>query len=181
MENGKKEELKTLEGHYNRIESIEIARKALLGRKRLSMRFLMYLCFSLVFFIALGTAVILIEINSRVEKKLRLLEITNEFTLEISQARRFEKNFFLYGTNLNDALENVYHAKNILDQNRDELKNILGKDKHERIISSIISNISHYKSLLNRLIKTERSEMVSPEFLSTKKEIEAELRNYGRR
>lgn len=180
MENGKKEELKTLEGHYDRIESIEIARKALLGRKRLSMRFLMYLCFSLVFFIALGTAVILIAINSEVERKLRFLEITNEFTLEISQARRFEKNFFLYGTNLDDALENIYHAKNILKQNRAELNNILGKDKHERIISSITSNINHYESLLDRLIKTERSEMVSSAFQPTKKEIEAELRKYGR-
>jgi two-component system, NtrC family, sensor kinase len=180
MENGKKEELKTLEGHYDRIESIEIARKALLGRKHLSMRFLMYLCFSLVFFIALGTAVILIAINSEVERKLRFLEITNEFTLEISQARRFEKNFFLYGTNLNDALENIYHAKNILNQNRDELQNILSKDKHERVILSIISNINHYESLIDRLIKTERSEMVSPAFQPTKKEIEAELRKYGR-
>ena len=180
MENGKEEELKTLKGHYDRIESIEVARRALLDRKRLSMRFLMYLCFSLVFLIAFGTAVILIMTNSQVEKKLRFLEITNDFTMEISQARRFEKNFFLYGTNLNDALENVYHAKNILDQNRNELKKILGKDKHERIISSIISNINHYEILLNRLIKTEPSKMVSPKFHSTKKEIEVELRKYGR-
>ena len=180
MENGEKEELKTLEGHYNRIESIEVARKALVGRKRLSMRFLMYLCFSLVFFIALGTAVILITTNSEVEKKLRLLEITNDFTMEISQARRFEKNFFLYGTNLDDALENIYQAKNILDQNRAELKEILGEGIHGRIISNIVSNINHYEILLDRLIKTERSEMVSPKFHSTKKEIEVELRKYGR-
>jgi hypothetical protein len=66
MENEEKKELKTLEGHYNRIEAIELARKALLDRKRLSMRFLMYLCFSLVFLIALGTAVILIITNSQV-------------------------------------------------------------------------------------------------------------------
>ncbi len=155
MENGKKKEPKILEGHYDRIESIEVARKALLGRKHLSMRFLMYLCFSLVFLIALGTAVTLIITNAQVEKKLRFLEITNDFTLEISQARRFEKNFFLYGTNLSDAMENIYHAKNILDQNRDELKKILGKDKHERIISSIVSNINDYQNLLNRLIKKD--------------------------
>jgi len=180
MENGKKKELRTLEGHYDRIESIEVARKALLDRKRLSMRFLMYLCFSLVFLIALGTAVILIITNSQVEKKLRFLEITNDFTMEISQARRFEKNFFLYGTNLNDALENIYHAENILDQNKDELKKILGKDKHERIISSIVSNINDYQNLLNRLIRTDRSKMVSPEFHLTKKEIEVKLRKDGR-
>lgn len=180
MENGEKKELKTLEGHYDRIESIELARKALLDRKRLSMRFLMYLCFSLVFLIALGTAVILIITNSQVEKKLRFLEITNDFTMEISQARRFEKNFFLYGTNLTDAMENIYYAKNILNQNKDELKEILGKDEHERIISSIVSNINDYQNLLNLLIKTDRSKMVSPEFNLTKKEIEVELRKYGR-
>ena len=181
MENEKKKEPKTLEGHYDRIESIEVARKALLGRKHLSMRFLMYLCFSLVFLIALGTAVMLIMTNSQVEEKLHILEITNDFTLEISQARRFEKNFFLYGTNLNDAMENIYHAKNILDHNRDELKKILGKDKHERIISSIVSNINDYQNLLDRLIKTDRSTMLSPEFHLTKKEIEVKLREYGRK
>jgi two-component system NtrC family sensor kinase len=181
MKNGKREELKTLEGHYDRIESIEVARKALLGRKHLSMRFLMYSCFSLVFLFALGTAVVLITTNYQVEKKLRFLEITNDFTLEISQARRFEKNFFLYGTNLNDAMENIYHAKSILDHNRDELKKILGKDKHERIISSIVSNINHYQNLLDRLIKTDRSTMISPEFHLTKKEIEVELRENGRK
>ena len=162
MENGERKELKTLEGHYDRIESIELARKALLDRKHLSMRFLMYLCFSLVFLIALATAVILIITNSQVEKKLRFLEITNDFTMEISQARRFEKNFFLYGTNLSDAMENIYYAKNILDQNKDELKKILGKDEHERIISSIVSNINDYHNLLNRLVKTDSSKMVSP-------------------
>jgi len=180
MENGKQKELRTLEGHYDRIESIEVARKALLDRKRMSMRFLMYLCFSLVFLIALGTAVILIITNSRVEKKLRFLEITNDLTVEISQARRFEKNFFLYGTNLNDAMENIYHAKNILDQNRNELKKILGKDEHERIMSSFVLNINDYQNLLNHLIKKDRSEMVSPEFHLTKKEIEVKLRKDGR-
>jgi two-component system, NtrC family, sensor kinase len=180
MENGEQKELRTLEGHYDRIESIEVARKALLDRKRMSMRFLMYLCFSLVFLIALGTAVILIITNSRVEKKLRFLEITNDLTVEISQARRFEKNFFLYGTNLNDAMENIYHAKNILDQNRNELKKILGKDEHERIMSSFVLNINDYQNLLNRLIKKDRSEMVSPEFHLTKKEIEVKLRKDGR-
>jgi len=181
MENGKEEELKTLKGRYDRIESVEVARKALLGRKHLSMRFLMYSCFSLVFLIALGTAVMLIMTNSQVEKKLRFLEITNDFTLEISQARRFEKNFFLYGTNLSDAMENIYHAKNILDHNRDELKKILGKDEHERIISSIVSNINHYQNLLELLIKTDRSAMLDPEFHLTRKEIEVELREYGRK
>jgi len=180
MENGERKELKTLEGHYDRIESIELARKALLDRKHLSMRFLMYLCFSLVFLIALATAVILIITNSQVEKKLRFLEITNDFTMEISQARRFEKNFFLYGTNLSDAMENIYYAKNILDQNKDELKKILGKDEHERIISSIVSNINDYHNLLNRLVKTDLNKMVSPGSNLTKKEIEIELRKYGR-
>ncbi|MFI4972674.1 MAG: hypothetical protein ACHP7H_08340 [Hyphomicrobiales bacterium] len=39
------------------------------------------------------------------EQELHLFEVTSKPLFEIDQARRFEKNFFLHGTNLDDALD----------------------------------------------------------------------------
>jgi len=105
---GKRE---SLNGRYERIKAVDVARKALLSRKRLSLRLQICLSFFIVFLVAAVAAYVVSEANAKVEKKLRFLEIANDFTVEIIQARRFEKNFFLYNTNLDDALENIYQAK----------------------------------------------------------------------
>jgi len=175
LANGQAEGPKTLEGHYDRIRAVESARKALLARKQLPLRLQIYLSFFLVFLFAAGIAAALIIINIQVDGKLRFLEITNDFTLEIVQARRFEKNFFLYGTNLDDALENVYHAKDIFERNKGELRKMLG----EKVQGIILSNINRYERLLEQLVAMRQSQVFSPDNLDNKKEIELELRKSG--
>ena len=105
----------TLEGRYERIKAAESAREALLARRRFSLRLQIYLGVFLVFLFAVLIASVLVVTMYQVEDKLRFLDIVNDYVIEIDQARRFEKNFFLYGTNLTDALENVYKAKDIFD------------------------------------------------------------------
>jgi two-component system, NtrC family, sensor kinase len=165
----------TLEGSYDRIAAIETARKALISRKRLTLRLQICLSFSLIVLIGVVIAVALVMINSRVEEKLHFLEITEEFTLEIIQARRFEKNYFLYGTNLSDAVENVYKAREILRRNEGELDKVF-----EKTYAVILSNIDRYQKLLERLVAMEESETFNPDESRTKKEIELGLRQYGR-
>jgi two-component system NtrC family sensor kinase len=46
-----------------------------------------------VFLFAVGIAAALLINMYQVEEKLRVLEIVNDFVIEIQQARRFEKNF----------------------------------------------------------------------------------------
>ena len=169
-------EEKAFEGTYDRIKAVETANEALVSRKRLTLRFQIFLSFFLVFLFAAGVAVILIMTNALVEKKQRFLEITNDFTLEIVQARRFEKNFFLYGTNLNDALENVYQAREILKRHAGELKKIL-----ENTYGVILNNIDQYQRLLERLAAMEESDAMRPDQVRVKKEIELGLRKYGRK
>lgn len=175
--NGPPEGTNMVGGRYDRIKAVEEARKALLARKRISVRVQIFLAFFLVFMFAAAIAVALIVTNSQVEFKLRLLEVTNEFTVEIVQARRFEKNFFLYGTNLDDALDNVYRARDVLERNPAELAKVLGRNRQE----VILSNIDRYQGLLERLVQMEQSEVSGPNAGGVKKEIEMELRKTGRK
>jgi signal transduction histidine kinase len=167
----------TLEGRYERIKAAESAREGLLARPRFSFRMQLYLSFLLVFLFAAATGTILIIVSHEVETKLRFLEIVNDYMLEIQQARRFEKNFFLYGTNLNDALENVYRAKEIYAGDVEELKRILGKDRH----AQIISNLERYETLLKVLAELDTREGDILQYQGKKKEIEFELREQGQK
>lgn len=165
----------SLEGRYERIQAVESTRKALLARRRYSLRLHIYLGFFLVFLFVVGVATAMMLTMYEVENKLRFLEIANEYMLEIQQARRFEKNFFLYGTNLNDALENINKAKQIFDDNREEIRKILGKDSQ----AIILSNFKRYEVLLERLVDLEQTKGKNPDYPPRKKEIEVELRRHG--
>ncbi|MBW1849950.1 MAG: HAMP domain-containing histidine kinase [Deltaproteobacteria bacterium] len=174
-ENDQTESAKTLEGRFDSIKAIESARLALLSRRRFSLRLQIYLGFLLIFIFVLCIAAMLIITMYQVEDRLRFLEIVNDYALEIQQARRFEKNFFLYGTNLDDALENVYKANEILDSNSDEVIKILGKDTED----TVRTNMERYKGLLEHLAGLERDHASGREYEHEKKKIEFELRRHG--
>ena len=166
---------KTLEGRFDSIKAIESARRALLSRRRFSLRLQIYLGFFLIFIFVLCIAAALIITMYQVEDRLRFLEIVNDYALEIQQARRFEKNFFLYGTNLNDALENIYKAKEILDSNSEEVIKVLGKNT----LNTVLANMERYKGLLEHLAGLRRDQTSRLDYESEKKEIELELRKNG--
>jgi len=167
----------TLEGHYERIKAAESAKKGLLTRPRYTFRMQLYLSFLLVFLFAAATGAILIFVSHEVEKKQRFLEIVNDYMLEVQQARRYEKNFFLYGTNLSDALENVYGAKTIYAGDEDELIRILGQVRH----SQITKNLERYETLLKVLAELERGRADNISYREKIKEIEVELREQGQK
>jgi len=163
------------EGPYERMRDAEAARQALLSRRRLSLRFQIYLGFFLVFLFSVGIATALALSIVTMEDKLKFLDIANEYVAEIQQARRFEKNYFLYGTNLSDALENFYKAKGILDHNEEELSRILGKTN----LNILQKDMARYEGLLEHLTDLERGEKENPGDAAKKREIEVDLRKYG--
>jgi two-component system NtrC family sensor kinase len=174
---GEHSEGTTLEGPYEKIRAAEAARQALLSRRRVSLRFQIYLGFFLVFLFSVGIATAVVLSMFEMEDKLRFLEIVDDYVTEIQQARRFEKNYFLYGTNLNDALENVYQAKGIFDHNGAELTRILGKTN----LNILQQDMTRYESLLEQLADLERRQKASPEDRVKKREIEVDLRKYGQK
>ena len=60
-----------------------------------------------------------ISTTTMVQQEVQLFELASRLVFEIEQSRRFEKNFFLHGTNLDDALDNVQHAHKLLSQNEE--------------------------------------------------------------
>jgi len=101
------------------------------------------------------------------------MEAADKFTFEIQQARRFEKNFFLYQTNLPDALENVHNAQGIMEREGVNLKSVVGEASFE----AMTSHLSRYEALLSQLQDHQLRNEPLPG--SAYNEIEAQLREHG--
>jgi hypothetical protein len=71
-------------------------------RARISLAFL--LCFVLICGITVTGMVFISSLNGRQQ----FLEEVENFVSEVQNARRFEKNFFLYGTDLYDGLKQIH-------------------------------------------------------------------------
>lgn len=156
---------------------MDSARRALVARRHFSLRFQLYFSFFIVFLFAVGVTWLLLITTNKVEEKLRVLEIAGDYLIEIQQARRFEKNYFLYGTNLGDALENTYRAKDIFERNAKEFmklqKNADGK--------TILSDINLYEEMLKKLVELDHRELDTRDYQREKNEIELELRKHGQK
>jgi two-component system, NtrC family, sensor kinase len=161
---------------YDQMEIIEKARRALLARKRFSVKNQIYIAYALVFIFALIVAIVLIFNIYKIRGRLDFLEVVQEFTVEIQQARRFEKNFFLYTTNLNDALENIHLARSIFADNAEQFISILGYKQQQ----SFQHQLEAYAGLLEELKTVERNDpgkLSDPQFMA---KIENELRQHGK-
>ncbi|MEJ2285757.1 MAG: hypothetical protein P8X85_19445, partial [Desulfobacterales bacterium] len=164
-----------VEGRYERIKAAEAAHHALLARPRLSLHLQINLGFLLIFLFVLAISVTLVLNMYSVENRLQWLEIVNEYAVEMEQTRLFEKNYFLYGTNLNDAVENAFQTNALLDRNAEEISKLLGENGQ----ADALQNIRRYEGLLQRLELLEKRETRDAEYKRAKNEIEPELRKYG--
>lgn len=161
---------------YDQMEIIEAARKALLARKRFSVKTQIYIANALVFILALGLAWVLIANIYRIQGRMEFLEFVNEFSSEIQQARRYEKNLFLYGTNLDDAVENIHLAQTIYTNNADQFASILSQKKQ----ISLIGQLDAYAALLEKLKEIQRNDPARLRDAQFMGEIETQLRQYGK-
>jgi len=151
----------------------EQAQAALEERPRVSIR--ARLVFGAIAWIVLtvGLASASILTVSGIEEKLKFTAAVDRYTFEIQQARRFEKNFFLYGTNLPDALDHVQNAQEILDQEHADIGSVIGKDGLQRMTE----HLRRYRSLLDRLETLQAAQGSGGSGESA--EIEAGLRENG--
>jgi signal transduction histidine kinase len=148
-------------------KSTEVAQKALLERPSIGFRFRIILGFSLCFLLSGAAIFTSLFIISQIQKKMYFLEAAGEYSLEIQQARRFEKNFFLYGTNLGDALENIYAARGVLESDPDKFKSVIG----EKNFTNMLDHLENYEKLLKLLMSNKDP--------NKKHEIELDLREHG--
>jgi signal transduction histidine kinase len=128
--------------------------------------------FLLLFFLSMTTLIGSMAGIRQIQNKLSFVLATERFLFEIEQARRWEKNYFLYGTNLTDAAESANNAKILLSQNLKSYQKIAQQQAEE-----IVKNLDGYQNLLNDLSLFDRK---SPSGGPAKKhEIEIELRKKG--
>ena len=154
---------------------METARNALLARHRFSLRLQIFLGFFLIFLLALAIAGAMLYTTYKLEDQLKLVQVVNDYVFEHDQARRFEKNYFLYGTNLTDALEMIYQSRHILDTQDEAFRRILGNNDYEKILRNHIE----YQNLLEKLNVLAMQNSNAPGFMSRKNKIETELRQQG--
>jgi len=155
-------------------KSIEEAQQALQSRPSVSIRTRLSVGFLLWFLSSLGLAIVSIAIISRIRTKVAVLETATNYTFEIQQARRFEKNYFLYGTNLADALEHVHNARDILMREGRDIAAVVGQQG----LDTMARHLGQYEELLSRLLETEQSSSARLD-PSQRGRIEGQLRQHG--
>ncbi|HEX9017142.1 MAG TPA: ATP-binding protein, partial [Chloroflexota bacterium] len=154
-------------------EEEEQAQRALRERPRVSIRTRIGVVFLPLFLLLCAITLAAVLFVSRLGTRQQFLEKASNLAFEIQQARRFEKNFFLYGTNLTDALNNVHNADSELERSADEFRSVVGDGRYQRMRQSL----TEYGGLLDELLASTRTG-VAPES-AERRGVESRLRRAG--
>ena len=120
---------------------------AIRHRPKISIRLRIILVFLLIFVLCAVIMGWTIYTVSHLQSKIRFLELADNYMSEIQQARRFEKNYLLYGTDLDDAQAHVRKAEAILDANGETFASMVGV----RNLQIVSKHVSDYEALLREL------------------------------
>lgn len=150
----------------------KLADKELLQRPSFGFRAQIIMAFMVIFFLALAiTAGAMIAVD-RIQAKIELMQAWDGFLFNIEQARRWEKNFFLYGTNVEDAVQSAKNAQRILMENRDNIARIASPER----IELIENHMKAYQALLAEL--NSHQDMIVAQNINVN-DIENKLRGHG--
>ena len=119
-------------------------------RASISIRTKIAVSYSLFFILCVVISLWSFWIISTLEDTIEFLVITDNYLAEIQQARRFEKNYLLYGTDLDEAFEYLNRAKKVLNENKKTIKKIMG-EKNFQIKSE------YMLSYWNQLVKLKNA------------------------
>jgi two-component system NtrC family sensor kinase len=149
------------------------AQKALKERPSFSIRSRLLLGFLLFFALNAATEVTSIITLNRLDNKTRFLVVADRYTNEIQQARRYEKNFLLYKSNLQFVFDHVNAAESLMESSHKELRAVLG----QKNLETLKLHLQRYKELIERL--NELSKNNDGDSSSEIVRIEKELREHG--
>ncbi len=145
----------------------ESADLALLQRPSVSIRARITLAFALIFALCLSITLWAMLALFEVQDKISFLQLADSYTSEIQEARRYEKNFLLYGTNLDDAIRHLTRAEALLHGDLPRVRRAVG----EAALDTMLQFAVEYRHELQRLGQV-RDEAV-------RKGVETELRRSG--
>ncbi|HEB84207.1 MAG TPA: HAMP domain-containing histidine kinase, partial [Bacteroidetes bacterium] len=124
---------------------------ALEHRPRVSIRARLLFGFLLLILLSFGEDVVNLVTLKNISRSFDFLLIAERFTHEIQQARRFEKNFFLYSTGLDEAIHHAKVADSLLSARSVALRDVIG---HERF-AQLRDHGSRYLALLEEIAARE--------------------------
>lgn len=145
--------------------------KGLAERPSLSFRSQLSLGFLLLFFLSMAIIIGSMTAIKRIQTKLYFFQASEKFLFQVEQARRWEKNYFLYGTNLTDAAQSASNAQILLSQSLESYQKTYPEQA-----ARIVYNLDKYRELLEELVVMEKHSGTNP---ARKQLIETALRKYG--
>lgn len=148
-------------------------KQALLERPRFSIKARLILIFLAFFLLSALTSITAMFMLSRIDFRVQYVFMTDMFTDEIQEARRSEKNYFLYDSDLSEVLYHFRKATTLLNQTSLELGHVVGRNE----INDIHQYVTKYQELIEELIRKEKE----PGFKTSERfrEISTALRDYG--
>jgi len=141
-------------------------------RPRVSLKLRITVVFVICTLFIAGITVGSMVMLSRFRTKMEFLEAADECAFEIQEARRYEKNFLLYGTSLYEALDHIYRARRLLDANMSDVERAIGI----AAARSWLDNLEQYENLLAELAGAANDPARDE---NSRREAEANLRRYG--
>jgi two-component system NtrC family sensor kinase len=157
--------------------------RALADRPNISMSLRISMSMLLCFLLVVGVVVASMVLVSKVGTLQEFLDKVSTYALEVENTRRYEKNYLLYGTGLDDALTQVQAAQNQLHGMKTSMVELTGPQVFERMED----NLEQYGRLLERLAVLAKQPDASSQderalverTLVERTEVEKELRRHG--
>jgi two-component system NtrC family sensor kinase len=148
------------------------AERALLERPSISIRKRLAFGFLTLFLFCVAVTAAAWFMLYRLEVRLRFLEAADRYTMEIQQARRFEKNYLLYGTNLPDMKEHIENARGYWEKALPDARKLVSAADARRLEE----HLARYEALVRRLESEARE---GPGGAGRDAAVEGELRQHG--
>ena len=146
---------------------------ALADRPNISMSLRISMSMLLCFLLVVAVVVASMFLVSKVGTLQEFLDKVSTYALEVENARRYEKNYLLYGTGLDDALTQVQAAHNQLRSMKASMVALTGPQVFERMEE----NLEQYGRLLEHLAALARQP--GTDLQSERTEVERDLRRHG--
>ncbi|SHL06597.1 Signal transduction histidine kinase [Desulfatibacillum alkenivorans DSM 16219] len=130
-------------------DSIMAIEKALSERPKLSIRFRITMAFTIAFLFSFAIAISSIVFISRLNVNQEHLDRVGALVFNIEQARRHEKNFFLYGakTDIFDALASIQLATEAFHGKAQGIRPLVSED----IFTQVEAELKEYSALLTEI------------------------------
>jgi len=149
------------------------AERTLLSRPKISVRGRLATMLALFTAGSVAITVVMWILLSLIDRKIELIGVADQLNYEILQARRFEKNFLLYGGDLEHVDYHIDSANAALEMSLEELSTSVSNE----CLEFLEVNLWHYRELIGKVRSLDGAE--EPSETAARQEVYQKLRNTG--